>query len=91
MKSVVIPQSGSYYEKLEKTPIGQQKYWWDLFYSDYNSSIGLLEMIMNDKELSAEIVNNKYALKAIFSGYEKHSIQTSIKEGISNLELKHNK
>lgn len=91
MKSVVIPETNqSYYEKLQKTEIGKQKYWWNYFYSDYESGTGLLTLIMSNEDSSHDIASNKYAMRAIMSNYVKETVQEAVKTSVSNLELIHN-
>lgn len=94
MKGVVIPQSGSLYEKLEKTPVGQQKYWWDLFYSNYKQGEQLLTMLMKHKDTANQIASNKYAMRIIMGNYEYSDDVVGaikgVKDEINTIKLRHN-
>lgn len=63
MKGVVIPQSGSYYNKLEKTPVGKFNYWSDVLLGEYGEKT--LENLMKFEETAEQIATDPTAMNLI--------------------------
>lgn len=70
-KGVVFPQSGSLYEKLEKTPIGKYMYWKNILLEDDGEKN--LENIMNFPYTSEQITNDEIAMDLIMEGVKTES------------------
>ncbi|WDV47038.1 hypothetical protein PV797_04880 [Clostridiaceae bacterium M8S5] len=69
MKSVTIPAiNQSYYEKMEKSEIGKQKYWYDLLLSDVEVGKKRLANIMQFPKTANELASNETAMQLIFNG-----------------------
>lgn len=66
MQGVVIPQSGSFYEKLEKFPVGKFKYWSELLLQGNGEKV--LQNLMNFKETSEQVANDPMAMDLIMEG-----------------------
>ncbi len=69
MKSTVIPQvNESYYEKLQKSAVGKQSYWWKLLLED-DKGDDFLELCLKYEDSSTQITNDVYAMRIIIENY----------------------